>query len=62
MQVVRDLGGYSLGRSDSVRRAMSKKKMDVMEKERQYFIHGKLDENDNIEIAGCVSEMVCQRM
>lgn len=54
MQVVRDLGGYSLGRSDSVRRAMSKKKMDVMEKERQYFIHGKLDENDNIEIAGCV--------
>lgn len=54
MQVVRNLGGYSLGRSDSVRRAMSKKKMDVMEKERQYFIHGKLDENDNIEIAGCV--------
>lgn len=54
MQVVRELGGYSFGRSDLVRRAMSKKKMDVMEEERQYFIHGKLDENDEIEIAGCV--------
>ncbi|MDD7182324.1 DNA polymerase III subunit alpha [Peptostreptococcus porci] len=54
MQVVRELGGYSFGRSDLVRRAMSKKKMDVMEEERQYFIHGKLDENDKIEIEGCV--------
>lgn len=54
MQVVRDLGGYSYGRSDLVRRAMSKKKMDVMEEERQYFIHGKYDENGEIEIAGCV--------
>ncbi|MGO0907439.1 DNA polymerase III subunit alpha [Clostridioides difficile] len=54
MQVVRDLGGYSYGRSDLVRRAMSKKKMDVMEEERQYFIHGKFDEDGNIEIAGCV--------
>ena len=44
MQVVRDLGGYSYGRSDLVRRAMGKKKMDVMEEERQYFIHGKLDD------------------
>ncbi|MBY2476300.1 DNA polymerase III subunit alpha [Clostridioides difficile] len=54
MQVVRDLGGYSYGRSDLVRRAMSKKKMDVMEEERQYFIHGKFDEDGNIEIAGCI--------
>lgn len=54
MQVVRDLGGYSYGRSDLVRRAMSKKKMDVMEKEREYFIHGKTDENGELEIAGCV--------
>ncbi|MGL5345932.1 MAG: DNA polymerase III subunit alpha [Peptostreptococcaceae bacterium] len=54
MQVVRDLGGYSYGRSDLVRRAMGKKKMDVMEEERRYFIHGKEDENGNIEIAGCV--------
>ena len=48
MQVVRDLAGYSYGRSDLVRRAMGKKKMDVMEQERQYFIHGKEDENGNI--------------
>nr|UDN50956.1 hypothetical protein JJC16_16750 [Clostridioides sp. ES-S-0107-01] len=54
LQVVRDLGGYSYGRSDLVRRAMSKKKMDVMEEERQYFIHGKFDEDGNIEIAGCI--------
>ncbi len=54
MQIVRDLGGYSYGRSDLVRRAMSKKKMDVMEQERQYFIHGKIDENGNVEIEGCL--------
>ena len=54
MQVVRELGGYSFGRSDLVRRAMSKKKMDVMEEERQYFIYGKLDEEGNIEIPGCI--------
>ncbi|SET46899.1 DNA polymerase III catalytic subunit, DnaE type [Natronincola peptidivorans] len=54
MQVVRDLAGYSYGRSDLVRRAMSKKKRDVMEEERQYFIHGKTDEDGNIEIAGCI--------
>ena len=54
MQIVRDLAGYSLGRADLVRRAMGKKKLDVMEKERQYFIHGKLDESGQIEIPGCV--------
>lgn len=54
MQIVRDLGGYSYGRSDLVRRAMSKKKMDVMEKERELFIYGKLDEDGNVEIPGCV--------
>ncbi|RKD25243.1 DNA polymerase III catalytic subunit, DnaE type [Caminicella sporogenes DSM 14501] len=54
MQVVRELGGYSYGRSDLVRRAMGKKKMDVMVKEREYFINGKVDENGNIEIRGCV--------
>ena len=48
MQIVRDLGGYSFGRSDLVRRAMSKKKMDVMLKEKEYFIHGKLADD-----AGC---------
>lgn len=40
MQIVRDLAGYSLGRSDLVRRAMSKKKADVMAKEREYFLYG----------------------
>lgn len=45
MQIVRSLGGYSLGRADLVRRAMSKKKMDVMEKERKNFIYGAPDEN-----------------
>lgn len=54
MQIVRDLGGYSYGRSDLVRRAMSKKKMDVMLEEKKYFIHGKTDANGNIEIEGCV--------
>ena len=54
MQIVRDLGGYSYGRSDLVRRAMSKKKMDVMLEEKEYFVHGKTDEAGNVEIAGCV--------
>lgn len=54
MQIVRDLAGYSYGRSDLVRRAMSKKKMDVMEEERQYFIYGKLDNKGEIEIPGCI--------
>lgn len=54
MQIVRDLAGYSLGRADLVRRAMGKKKLDVMAKEREYFINGKLDDNGNIEIPGCV--------
>ena len=53
MQIVRDLGGYSFGRSDLVRRAMSKKKMQVMLEEKQYFINGKKDEEGNVEIAGC---------
>ena len=54
MQIVRDLAGYSLGRADLVRRAMGKKKLDVMAKEREYFIYGKLDENGNVEIPGCI--------
>ena len=54
MQIVRDLGGYSYGRSDLVRRAMSKKKKDVMLEEKEYFIHGKTDDDGNVEIAGCV--------
>ena len=54
MQIVRDLAGYSLGRADLVRRAMGKKKLDVMAKEREIFIHGQVDENGNIVVPGCV--------
>ena len=54
MQIVRDLAGYSLGRADLVRRAMGKKKLDVMAKEREYFVHGEVDENGNVVIPGCV--------
>ena len=54
MQIVRDLAGYSLARADLVRRAMGKKKLDVMAKEREYFIHGQTDENGNIIIQGCI--------
>ncbi|SHK53959.1 DNA polymerase III subunit alpha [Paramaledivibacter caminithermalis] len=61
MQVVRELGGYSYGRSDLVRRAMGKKKMDVMEKERRYFINGKVDEEGNIEIAGCIRNGISEK-
>ena len=56
MQIVRDLGGYSFGRSDLVRRAMSKKKMGVMLEEKEYFINGKKNEKGEIEIAGCVAQ------
>ncbi len=51
---VRDLAGYSLGRADLVRRAMGKKKLDVMAQERENFIHGQVDENGNVIIPGCV--------
>ncbi len=51
MQIVRDLGGYTLGRSDLVRRAMSKKKQAVMEKERTNFIYGNPEEG----VPGCVA-------
>lgn len=54
MQIFRTLAGYSLGRADIVRRAMSKKKHAVMEKERNIFIHGLTDENGNIVVDGCI--------
>lgn len=54
MQIVRELAGYSLGRADLVRRAMGKKKLDVMTKEREYFINGQVDENGNVLVPGCV--------
>ncbi len=54
MQIFRDLAGYSLGRADLVRRAMGKKKLDVMAKEREIFIHGLKDENGNYTIDGAI--------
>ena len=54
MQIVRELAGYSLGRADLVRRAMGKKKLDVMAKEREVFIHGQVDEDGKIIVPGCV--------
>ena len=51
MQIVRDLAGYTIGRSDLVRRAMSKKKTSVMEKERQNFVYG----NQSEGVKGCVN-------
>lgn len=52
MQIVRDLGGYTMGRSDLVRRAMSKKKQHVMEVERANFVSGNPEEN----VPGCISK------
>ena len=51
MHIVMKLAGYDLGRSDLVRRAMSKKKADVMAKERQYFVYG----NDELGVPGCIA-------
>ena len=58
MQIVRDLAGYSWGRSDLVRRAMSKKKASVMEKERKNFIYGNPDEN----VPGCVNNGIDEKI
>ena len=55
MQIVRELGGYSLGRADLVRRAMSKKKTDVMEQERQNFVYGVRNQQGEVEVEGAVS-------
>ena len=53
MQVFRELAGYSLGRADVVRRAMSKKKHDVMAREREIFLHGLTDETGAVVVEGC---------
>lgn len=60
MQIVRDIAGYSLARSDLVRRAMAKKKSDVMEKERQIFIHGLVDETGTVVVPGAVRNGVSE--
>ena len=58
MQIVRDLGGYTLGRSDLVRRAMSKKKVSVMERERANFIYG----NPKEGVPGCVAQGIDEKV
>ena len=60
MQICRELAGYSLGRSDLVRRAMSKKKKEVMDAERQNFIYGSLDENGKVLIPGAIRNGVSE--
>ena len=56
MQIVRDLAGYTLGRSDLLRRAMSKKKADVMQKERQIFVYGDAEQG----VPGCVNNGISE--
>ena len=58
MQVFRALAGYSLGRADIVRRAMAKKKHDVMRREREFFIYGEKDENGNVITEGAIARGV----
>lgn len=57
MQIVRDLAGYTMGRSDLVRRAMSKKKASVMEKERKNFVYGNPEEG----VAGCIANGIDEK-
>lgn len=61
MQIVRDIGGYSLGRADLVRRAMGKKKLDVMAQERKNFIYGVTDEAGNVIIPGAIRNGVDEK-
>ncbi len=58
MQIVRSLAGYSYARADLLRRAMSKKKSDVMEAEREVFLNGSLDEQGNVVVAGALRKGV----
>ncbi len=61
MQIFRDLAGYSLGRADIVRRAMAKKKHDVLEREREVFLHGQQREDGTWEVDGCLRRGVNQQ-
>ena len=58
MQIVRDLAGYTWGRSDLVRRAMSKKKTKVMEEERKNFVYGNKEEG----VPGCVANGIDEKV
>jgi DNA polymerase-3 subunit alpha len=62
MQIVRDLAGYDYGRSDEVRRAMSKKKNEVMQRERQHFVHGLEGDGKSKPVPGCVKNGIPERV
>lgn len=62
MQIFRSLAGYSLGRADIVRRAMSKKKHDVMEREKEIFLHGLLNDDGSVAVPGCEKNGVPARV
>lgn len=62
MQIFRKLAGFSLGRADIVRRAMSKKKKDVMEREHQIFIHGLVDASGKVEVDGCIRRGISEEV
>ncbi|MEI6132631.1 MAG: DNA polymerase III subunit alpha [Bacillota bacterium] len=62
MQIVRDLAGFSYGRSDTMRRAMSKKKADVMEMERKNFIYGITNEEGIVEVDGCLRRGITEAL
>lgn len=62
MQIVQQLAGFSLGAADNLRRAMGKKKMDVMEQERRKFIHGEVSEDGEILIEGCIRNGISEQI
>ena len=62
MQICRKLAGYSYGRADLVRRAMSKKKHEVMEQERKNFIWGAKKEDGSVECVGCVANGISEQV
>ncbi len=61
MQICRELAGFSLGRADLVRRAMSKKKSDIMEKEREHFINGMKPDDKMSGCCGCLEMELMRR-
>ena len=60
MQIVQKLAGFSLGEADNLRRAMSKKKMSVMEANREIFVHGKKNQSGEYEVKGCVNNGISE--
>ena len=61
MQIFRSLAGYSLGRADIVRRAMSKKKHEVMEREKKIFVDGLINDRGEVEVEGCIRRGIDRR-